>query len=186
MNLTLVAANGTQLVLNASDIANLPPHSGDGGFKKQTGNITNLGNYTGVPLVTLCKLVGGINSGESLRITASDSYSQNFTYSQVNGDFVTYDNVTGGEVNHTQSLTPILAYYFNGENVSDGPLRLAIVGPEGLVTDAPFWVRLVVKLEILSSGVPEFSTAIIMGVFMTATLATAVSARATIKKRKIA
>jgi len=186
LNLTLVAQNGTQLILNDSDIADLAPYNGYGGIKKQTGNITNLGNYTGVPVVTLCNLVGGVSTGETLRITASDGYFQNFTYSQVNGDFVTYDNVTGQETQHNQSLTPILAYYLNGENITDGPLKLAIVGPEGLVTDSALWVKYIVKLEILSTSVPEFSPIIITAVFITATLAAVVTIRAASKRRKLA
>jgi hypothetical protein len=71
----------------------------------------------------------------------------------VNGEFATYDPVTGNPVQHNQSLTPILAYFFNDANLTtgssgDGPLRLAIVGPEGLATSSSYWVKRVVKLEI--------------------------------------
>jgi hypothetical protein len=47
-------------------------------------------------------------------------------------------------------LTPILAYYFNDADLpeGDGPLRLAIVGPEGLATFSGYWVKQVAKLEI--------------------------------------
>jgi hypothetical protein len=109
-----------------------------------------LGNYTGVPLTTLCDLVGGITVNNSLRITAIDNYTTSFSYEQVNGDFITYDNTTGQEVPHSQLLTTILAYYFNRTDLpeSDGPLRVAIVGPEGLATFSGYWVKQVVKLEI--------------------------------------
>jgi hypothetical protein len=148
MNLTLVALNGTQLELNETDIGKLPYYESYGGFKNQLGNIKGLGNYTGVPLTTLCSLVGGITANNSLRITATDGYMMTFSYGQVNGDFITFDNKTGQQVPHNQPLTPILAYYFNDENVTDGPLRLAIVGPEGLVTQSIYWVKWVVKMEV--------------------------------------
>jgi len=150
MNLTIVALNGTQLVLNEVDIQNLPSYESYGGYKNILGNIRGLGNYTGVPLTTLCNLVGGIASNNSLLISSIDNYTTTFSYDQVNGSFTTYDNITGQEVPHTQPLTPILAYYFNHTDLpaSDGPLRVAIVGPEGLATFSGYWIKQVVKLEI--------------------------------------
>jgi hypothetical protein len=150
MNLTIVALNGTQLELNELDIENLPSYESYGGFINVLGNIKGLGKYTGVPLLTFCNLVGGITANNSLQITALDNYTMTLSCNEVNGDFVTYDNQTGEQVPHSQALTPILAYYFNDLNISetDGPLRLAIVGPEGLVTFSGFWVKQVVKLEM--------------------------------------
>jgi hypothetical protein len=156
MNLTLIGLTGTQLSLNETDIGNLTSYESWGGYKNSLGNIKGLGNYTGVPLITLCDLVGGITGGSSLRVIAMDNYTVTLSYGQVvNGDFITFDNQTGQQVTHHQSLTPILAYYYDSENVTDGPLRLAIVGPEGLATDSSFWVKYVVKLEILSVGVHD-------------------------------
>ena len=150
ISLTLVGLDSTQIVLNETDIGSLPSLESYGGLKNQLGNIKDLGNYTGVPLSTLCNLVGGINATDSLRITATDSYTITLSYGQVvNGAFITYDNSSGQQVVHNQSLTPILAYYYDDMNVSDGPLKLAIVGPEGLLTDGTLWVKWVVKLEVL-------------------------------------
>jgi hypothetical protein len=151
MSLTLVAANGTQLVLNSNEVGGLPSYRAFGGFKNVLGNIKGLGNYTGVPLTTLCNLAGGINNGEYLLVKASDNYTMLFSYAQVNGIFVTYNPTTGQEVQHLKPLTPILAYYKNDANLSyndGGPLRLAIVGPEGLATDSIYWVKWVIRLEI--------------------------------------
>lgn len=59
----------------------------------------------------------------------------------------------GQPVPHNQSLMPILAYWFNNANLSssEGPLQLAIVKPEGLATRSAYWVKFVVKMEILSA-----------------------------------
>jgi hypothetical protein len=153
MALTLVAANGTQLVLTSNDIGSLPSYTAYGGYETQAGFIRALGNYTGVPLITLCNLVGGIANGSSLKITASDNYTKTLSYDEVNGNFTTFDTVTGKQVPHNQSLTPILAYYFDGANLSsdEGPILLAIVGPERLATTSALWVKFVVKMEILSA-----------------------------------
>ena len=187
MSLTVVGSNGTVVVLNASSVASLLPCSGYGAWKGYCGEINDLGNYTGVSLVTLCSLVGGINSGDNLQITSAPGApvsSQTFNYSQVMGDFVTYDNVTGEEVPHNESLTPILAYYFNGENVTDGPLKIAIIGPEGLATYKPLWVECVVELEVINSdvSVPEFPEFTISAMFVIATISTLVGVP-TFKKR---
>jgi DMSO/TMAO reductase YedYZ molybdopterin-dependent catalytic subunit len=44
----------------------------------------------------------------------------------------------------------ILAYYKNGANLTsdEGPLRLAIIGSEGLLTDGSLWTKMVTKLVI--------------------------------------
>jgi hypothetical protein len=118
------------------------------------GTIKNRGPYTGVPINTLCNLVGGIQKGQTLRITGGDGYQQNFTYSQVSGNFATYNNVTGAKATPTQPLTTILAYYFQGKNLTysyGSSLRFVVVGPEGLLTNSSYWVSYVVKLEILGT-----------------------------------
>jgi hypothetical protein len=189
MNLTLVATNGTELVLNSTDIGSLSSYRAFGGYKNQLGNIRGLGNYTGVPLTTLCTLVGGINTSDILRVSASDAYNINFTYDQVkNGDFIAYDPATGDQVSHLQPLIPIIAYCKNDTNLSpsEGPLRLAIVGPEGFVTNSTYWVKWVVKLEIITAGVPEFPSQIIVILFMTMTLFASVAYRKSQSLKSIA
>jgi len=150
MTLTVVAPDGTQVVLNETDIGNLTSYRAYGGYKNSLGILKGLGNYTGVPINTFCEMIGGIRSGYSVHIIASDGYLKIMSYEEVNGAFVTYDNVTGEEVQHNQTLTPMLAYHYNDLNLSssDGPLRVAIVGPEGLCTNSTFWVKKVVRLEV--------------------------------------
>ena len=149
-NLKLVALNGTETVLDNSTIAELSSCEYKGGFMTSAGSIKGVGNYTGIPITVLCDLVGGLNSSTSLRVTASDDYSMVFTYDQTMGDFVTFDPSTGDEVQNDQSLIMVLAYFFEGEPLpqSDGPLRLVVVGPEGLITEGHNWVKCVVKIEI--------------------------------------
>jgi hypothetical protein len=156
--LTLVGLNGTQRTLTASEIAALPSYSGTAGFINSVGTITPPNNYTGVTLITLCNLVGGFDENNSLKITGSDGYSMVYTYAQINGDFLTFDPATGKEVNHTQPLTTMLAYFRNGQKLSsdEGPLRFAIIGKEVLLTEGHNWVKFVVKIEVYSS-VKEWS-----------------------------
>jgi len=150
MNLTVVALNGTQLALDETEISILPALRAVGAYINVLGNIKGLGNYTGPSLNTFLSLVGGMNSNNALRVTASDGYNKTLSYEEVNGEFTTYNVTTKQPVPHNQPLTPILAYHFKDANLSssDGPLRLAIIGPEGLATPSTYWVKQVVKLEI--------------------------------------
>jgi hypothetical protein len=156
MNLTVVVANSTSVVLHEDDIAKLAPYRAYGGFVNSLGLLNDLGNYTGVPIATFVNMVCGIISCYSVIIIATDGYTINYTktqsFEEYNGTaLVTYDNMTGQPVQHNQPLTPILAYYYNDANLTydeGGPLRLAIVGPEGLLTSSKLWVKWVVKLEV--------------------------------------
>ena len=150
MTLTVVALNGTELVLHENDIGNLTSYYAFGGFEKSTGALSGLGYYTGVPISTLLNMNGGVTSGFSVKIVAIDNYSKTLSYEALNGTgLITYDNTTGQIVQHNQTLTPMLTYYYNGTNLSSGgPLRLAIVGPEGLLTQSSLWVSNVVRLEV--------------------------------------
>jgi DMSO/TMAO reductase YedYZ molybdopterin-dependent catalytic subunit len=155
--LTIIGSNGYQVVLNQNDIGNMANLTATGGrIKKAPGTTEGLGNYTGVPINAFCNLVGGLHSGQTLRVTGNDSYTQNFTYAQVNGGFPTYNGTTRAYVNYTKPLTTILAYYFNGANITyalGGPLRFAIVGSDGLYTNSSYWAKHVNKLEILGTPV---------------------------------
>jgi hypothetical protein len=151
MNLTLIGLNGNSLTLNESDIAELKSFTSRGGLKTSYGYLRGIGNYTGVSVFDLCNLVGGINSTCSLLVTASDGYSMVYTYNQVQGkNFTCYSPATGDEAQSNQPLTMILAYFRNGANLTsdEGPLRLAIVGSQGLLTDGHFWIKMVKKLVI--------------------------------------
>jgi hypothetical protein len=159
MSLTVIGLNGTEKVLNSTDIASLLSASGLGGFRTVV-NASGLDNFTGVALTSLCDMVGGIsNASVVVKITATDNYSQTFSFDQVvNGNFTTYDPVTGNIVPHSKPLTLLIAYYKNDVNLTsdEGPLMVAIVGPEDLLTPGPYWVKYVTEIQILNAAaVPE-------------------------------
>jgi len=158
MTLTVVGLNGTTVTLNSTAMGNLESITSLGALVTSAGHINTVLNYTGVPIVTLCNLVGGITNETSVTIVASDGYSMVFTYDQIMGGYTTYDPATGNEVPHDQALTTIIAYFRNGTALSEdeGPLRVAIVGPEGLITDGHFWIKDVTRLEV-HSAVAEYT-----------------------------
>jgi hypothetical protein len=185
MTLTVVGANGTQITLNETGIGKLASLSGFGGFKNQLGNLKGYGNYTGVPLETICDLVGSLTNSSVVRIVASDDYSVNFTYAEVMGEFVTYNNATGAEIEHSYQLVPIVAYRLNSSDIpeSDGPLRIAIVSPEGFVTTSTYWVKLVVRIEIIDAVIPEFQYGMLLPLFFLVSVITFLGAKVQRKAR---
>jgi hypothetical protein len=152
-SLTLVGANGQQKILDLDEIAALQSYAATGGYISDKDNTTYFGNFTGVPFLTLLNLVGGITSNENVTVTASDGYQTAFTYQQVHGEgIITFDPNTGVAVQPSQPLTVMVAYYCNGTSLASGtgPLSVAIVGPEGLLTNGSWWAYLLVKIQVVS------------------------------------
>ena len=96
--------------------------------------------------------MGGVTSGKTVRVTASDDYAITYSYAQVNGQEITTYDSAGNQVTPTQPLTMIVAYYQDGASLPSGigPLRIMIVGPEGLYASGSLSARLVVKIEVLN------------------------------------
>jgi len=151
LELTLVAADGTQTVLFSNDLALLDSYTADGGTRSSSGKLANYGTYTGVPILTLLDTIGGVTSSNTVRVTASDDYATTYTYEQLNGQGITTYDSEGNVVTATQPLTVIVAYYLNGTNLdsSAGPLRIITVGPEGYYTMGNLSAKMTVKIEIL-------------------------------------
>jgi hypothetical protein len=164
VTLTLVGPTGTT-AKNRDDILSMPSTTGFGGTKGSGGNVNNKGTYVGVSVLYLCNLVGGINNGDIVKvIDQSGSFIVSFSYQQVHDgvDFNTYNADTGANQTATLPLTLIIAYSYNGSDItgSNGPLRAAALSPEGLVTDGSLWNKQVARIEITTPVVPEYPIAI--------------------------
>lgn len=161
MTLTIVGPGGslgTQVVLNETYIGSLTSYTAFGGSVNKLGNLGNLGYYTGVPISTFVAMVANPSSSYSVNVTGADGYSTIFSYDNLTGNLQTFDNATGKTlVQHNQTLTVMLAYYINGTVLPGpypsgvGPLRIAIVGPEGLITTSSLWAKWVVRLQVTST-----------------------------------
>jgi len=149
LSLTIVGADGNEVTLFSKDLAKMQSITFDGGSKTGRG-IVNVGNYTGVKLIDLCNLVG-VNSSNTIAVKASDDYTVTYTYDQVaNGiGFTTFDD-SGETATATQPLYLILAYWFNGENIDsdNGPLKVMVVGAEGLLTPGNVAAKMIVEINI--------------------------------------
>jgi DMSO/TMAO reductase YedYZ molybdopterin-dependent catalytic subunit len=69
----------------------------------------------------------------------------------LHGDFLTFSPATGDEVEATEELIPVLSYWEDDEPLPDGhgPIRLVILGEEGLISEGHFWIKQVVDIEVI-------------------------------------
>jgi len=147
-NLTLIGDE--EKLLSYNEIRAMPSYEGYGGFFTTVGIVNGPFKCRGIPLEELCDLVGGINTTNTVWVSAPDGYLMVFTYDQVRGDFVTYDPATMKEMPH-RVLTVILMYEQDGTLLPEaigGPLRIAIVSEDEFLTEGHYWVQWVDRIEI--------------------------------------
>ncbi|MBN1191766.1 MAG: molybdopterin-dependent oxidoreductase [Dehalococcoidales bacterium] len=143
--------DGQNKLLTYSEIKNMPSYSGTGGFFSTTGAVTGPFHAKGVLLESLCALVGGLDESNLVKISAADGYSTMLDYQQVKGGFITYDPLTLKEKPHGE-LRPLLMYEKDGHALDEDfgkPLRLAIAGEDGFVTEGLYWTKWINKVEII-------------------------------------
>lgn len=153
---TLVIQSGDQSVTLAwEDIQDLPAYEGVGGRVSSVGKVTPPTWFKGVTLEDLCGLVGGITPENSVSVVAKDGYAMTFSYDQiVTGDFNTYDPATGEDAPFDGKLWVVVAYQDEDGPIPEdaaGPLRLAILGSQKLVTDGHWWIKWVETIEVKES-----------------------------------
>ena len=145
-----VLGNGNTENYTLEEIKVFDNYTGYGGTKNSVGTIANYNLYKGVLVLTLLAEIGGITTDFALRVTASDNYHQDYSYSMVNGNVTTYNNQTGENLGYN-ILNMVLIYEVVGEGpITDGPLRIAYLSPEGYLTDSNLWAKLVVKMELIA------------------------------------
>jgi DMSO/TMAO reductase YedYZ molybdopterin-dependent catalytic subunit len=154
--LELVGPGGTQS-LTLDDLKALPAVEGWGGLKSSTGEIFLPAQLKGVTLEELVALAGGLSPEAGVSIVARDGYAMTFSYDQiVNGDFITYDPVTGDEITIADPLTAALAYERDGQPLpadSEGPLRVVVLTPKNnQVVDGHWSIKWVNQIVLKSLG----------------------------------
>jgi len=153
-NLEIVSGEQS-VTLTWEDIQALPTYEGMGGRISSVGHVTPPVKFKGVTLEDLCGLVGGITEENSVGVIAKDGYAMTFSYEDIaSGDFPTYDPSTGAESPFDGKLWVVVAYEREDAFIpadGDGPLRLAILGSQKLVTDGHWWIKWVERIEIKQS-----------------------------------
>ena len=106
---TVTGADGTSVNVTLSEMTEMSTITRSGSYQNSYGNVRGVGVYTGVLISDLIELVGGMLEYDSVRITASDGYSQTFDYNKV------YPNVTEWDIQGDMTL----AYGYNDTIVPD-------------------------------------------------------------------
>lgn len=106
---TLTGVDGTSVNVTLTEMTGMSTITRTGSYQNSFGNVRGVGVYTGVLISELVELVGGMLEDDSVRITASDGYSQTFDYSKVYPDTAVWD-IQGDMV---------LAYGYNDTIVPD-------------------------------------------------------------------
>ncbi|HXX59509.1 MAG TPA: hypothetical protein VEI27_02390 [Dehalococcoidales bacterium] len=150
--LTIVKGDETK-TLTMAQIKDLPVVSGSTGDITSSGTIEGPNSYKGASLADILKSVGGIGSGDAIRISAKDGYSMTLSYKQAieGAEFPTYDSTTGKEAPPAGTITVFLVYEKDGTALDDtvGPLRLGIMAP-GQVTDGHWWIKWAQKIQVVA------------------------------------
>jgi len=149
-DLALVGRDGSEKVLSYAELLALPTVETAGGFFSSVGTIYGPFRVKGIPLETLLDLVGGMTASDLLQVSARDGYSMVFDYRQLQGDIDTFAAdtlrlVPGGAVQF------LLIFEQDGQPLAENdgaPLRLAIINPDGLLTEGHWWVLWVTRLGV--------------------------------------
>ncbi|MCW4030681.1 MAG: molybdopterin-dependent oxidoreductase [Candidatus Bathyarchaeota archaeon] len=152
---TLTLKSGTNTtVLTAADILAMPAYTGIGAVRSG-GSISpsTIGSYTGVPLLYLCNLIGGIQPTSYIKITASDGYSTMLSYDQVHdNNFVQYDINTNTVITDQDPLI-IVAYAKDGAELTHdlgAPFRDVVVSEDGMATYGNVMVKYISSIEVIN------------------------------------
>jgi tungstate transport system substrate-binding protein len=147
-----VTGGGNSKQYTMDNLKALSAVTGWGSTKNKSGVISTPVQYTGVAISTLVKAVGGMTSSDSVKITASDGYTKTLTYDQVlNGTFTVMDS-SGNPATPSSTPVAVLVYSAAG-NILDGatgPLQLGIMTSSSQASESSFWVKMVVKVEIVA------------------------------------
>jgi hypothetical protein len=135
-----------------TELKALESYTGLGGMRTEV-EVQGPNSFTGVPLEALLTTIGiQTNLAMELSIAAIDNYSRTINASIVQGHVEQYDQ-NGSCIEPNTVPILILAYLENGECIGndDGPIRVAFVAPEPVYTNSKYWVKQVVRVNILAS-----------------------------------
>jgi len=157
----LTVTNGSKVkTYSLADLQALKSITGNGGTKGKGGTVNGPFSYQGVALIDLLNAVGGIASGQSVKLTGSDGYTTTITYDQIiNGGFSTYD-ATGAPVTPATKPTLVVVYSSNGTllDSTTGPLEMGLLSNENLVSDGNLWAKMLIKIDIVSATTSSSTT----------------------------
>jgi len=151
-----VAKDGTTKEYTMTQLKKMEAVDGTGGTLSSTGKVSGPSDIKGVGIDAVLEEVGGLEEGEAIRVEAEDGYSMTISQSQIaENDFIVFDAVTKMETSHGD-LTLLAIYEQDGEPLAEGsgPLRLGIISDEGTVTEGHWWIKWIVRIDVIDYQEP--------------------------------
>ncbi len=125
--ISMTGRDGAVLNVTFEELAEMDMVEGDSSYENYFGNIGGIGYYVGVSMTTLVELVGGMDEGDVLTVTASDGYEQTYGYLNV------YPNETWLDAQGVMVLTLECDDYSVPE--WDGGPRMVMLPSDGLYSN---------------------------------------------------
>lgn len=153
-SIDIISAEGTRKTLTNADLQNFTWVEGVGGRLRNWQWVEGYGLYRGFDVGELLTRYGGLAPGDSIRVVARDNYTRVYTWENIQGSFYVFDNVTHQETSTSRRLVPVLAFLQDNQPMKEGegPIRLAIISGNGLLTEANLWVKMVERIEVIPNN----------------------------------
>jgi Bacterial Ig domain len=138
---------GNQKYYTLEDLLAFDSMTGNGGMLKSTGAVVPPNEYTGVLITRLAQEFTTMPSEYTVVAIASDGYTVSYTYNEILGEVMVYDN--NGKAIGTGGVSMILATKENGQINYNGSFRIAFVNQDEPITFAALWTKYIIELEFL-------------------------------------
>ena len=147
----LLIGENDQQAYSLDELVSFDNTTGSGGYRKTTREIEGPFTYNGVDILLLLENAGGMTQAQTLRVLSRDGYEVSYTYPQVNGEVLTYDD-SGHPIGVGNTLMMIAYHEVGADTLYGGPLRIVFVGEEPgsqPITSADLWVSDIIQIEIV-------------------------------------
>lgn len=143
-----VVSGDSSIVLTAQDVTAMESLTVRGAmFRSSVGRVEGPFSYTVVPVMDILAKVGGIRPDQALRVTARDDFSELYSYAQLAGNVVTFDDK--GKVFRVGGPEMFLAYSSDRDGPERMP-RIVFTSRDGYtITKGHLWAKMVSRLEVV-------------------------------------
>lgn len=148
-----VISGSRKAVLTSTEFSRMKPVSVRAAFLRTTGRIEGPSSYRVVSMADILAQVGGITAAQAIRVTSSDGYSMVYSYSQLQGNVLTYDDK--GRALKIGGVEMMLALESDRDGAEKLP-RIILADRGGVaITDGHYWAKSVAKIEVID-GVEDW------------------------------
>lgn len=149
-NTLTLTYNGVNKYYTLDDLLGFDSITGNGGRLKVTGDVSGPFRYTGIVIQRLAQEFSSLSSRYSLIAIADDGYVLKYSYDQILGNIMVYDE-EGDEIG-VGGVSMILATMESGETDYPGSYRIAYINQDEPFTDAALWAKYVIELEFIDES----------------------------------